>query len=129
MIISFLLFSCSTSEQKSTDTVEKKLNKTETINQNEQVKNKQTPSSNNKKPTKKNIKGNYYQILQKEISLTNVQLNKLKVIAKKYDRKLKSLPKNNTQLVKRTKAQKQEEIKRMLGEKLYLRKVEFDQNL
>jgi len=122
--IVFVLASCS-ADKKQGNSAEQI--KTETQNTNK--KNQKPTISKTKAQNKKTGKSNYYKNLKQSINLTDIQVKKLKGNAIKYDRKLKAIPKNKTQLIKQTKAQKQQEIKRILGEKLYLKKVEFDKKL
>jgi len=124
--VTLFLAACSTSK------TDEKVNEKANSKTNQQIKKEkavaQKPKQANKQKPKKAKKsgGNYYQDLKKALNLQDTKISKLKAIGVKYQKKLKAIPKSNNQLIKKTKAQKQQEIKSLLGEKLYLEKVAFD---
>lgn len=95
-------------------------NNTQTTNPNSKAKPNVKPK-NNAKP-----KGNYYTRLKKALGLTDLQIKKLGAISKKYKTKLQNVPKTNKTLRKKISQNKQAEIKRLLGNDLFKKKLEFD---
>jgi len=131
----FFLASCTADKKQNNDSVKTKTLINKPTQESTKIKQPKQENSNIKRPTtnkqsnKANTKnkGNYYVELKRALNLSDLQTTKLKSIGTKYAKILKATSKANKEQIKKTKAKKQQEIKRLLGEKLYLRKIDFDQ--
>lgn len=111
------LFSCN-NEPKNNNA-----NLSKGTNTSQQVKNK-TP---NKVST--STKNKYWVAVQKELNLTNAQLNQVSNVIAKYQGQIASLrKKGNTSSIKSMQAKQQKELIAIMGHKKFYQKVKFDKN-